>query len=137
PEFRRAAIDLRIAIGIGHFFAAKFRSGVMYAAYEQTGDRMGIELALRHYRRARDYWRDFSEDAKSAYVSDITFGTAPHQRGNWLDRLPAIDDDIAEMQKRLDSAPPSRTASASVYGLVPIVEPRELAKLQHKPATSF
>lgn len=137
PEFRRAAVDLRIAIGIGRFFTEKFRSGVIYAAYEQSGDPTALKMALRHYRSAREYWREFAEGAKGAYVSDITFGTAPHQRGNWLDRLAAIDDDIAEMQKRLDSARAPSTRSTPVYDSVPTVESGERANLQHAPAPSF
>ena len=114
PEFRRAAVDLRIAIGIGHFFAAKFRSGVSYSVYEQSGDRSALERALEQYKLARETWRKFAEGARDAYVSDITFGTSPHQRGNWLDRLPAIDDDSAEMQKRLVSATATGSTETSV-----------------------
>ena len=41
PEFRRAAMDIRTQIGIGRFFAAKFRSGALYAVFKQSGDRAG------------------------------------------------------------------------------------------------
>lgn len=137
-EFRRAAIDLRIAIGIGRFFAAKFRSGVLYAAYEQSGDRAALEEALRQYRRARDIWQDFAEGAKDAYVSDITFGPRPDQRGNWLKRLDAIAEDVAEMQQKLDTTP----ASASRRSSIPLREftvaaKRESVALRHTPARSF
>jgi len=139
PEFRRAAIDLKITIGIGHFFAAKFRSGVLYSAYEQSRDHSALEEAVKHYRRARNVWRTFAEDAKGAYLSDITFGTSPHQRGNWLDRLPAIDDDIAEMQKFLDSAPAAGQNLASVSDLFsyPAHKGRESIPLQHTPPRDF
>lgn len=139
PEFRRAAIDLRITIGIGRFFAAKFRAGVLYAASEQSRDRSSLAEALKQYRHARDIWRNFAEDAKGAYVSDITFGTSPHQRGNWLDRLPAIDDDVAEMQKRLDSAPAAVAAAGSVsaHDWMARSERREPVQLLHAPASSF
>ena len=50
PEFRRAAIDLRIQIGIGRFFAAKFRAGVLYAAHEQSGNRASLQEALKGER---------------------------------------------------------------------------------------
>jgi hypothetical protein len=138
PEFRRAAIDLRIEIGIGRFFAAKFRSGVLYAAYEHSGDRAALEEALEQYRRARDIWRNFAEGAQGAYASDISFGPSPHQRGNWLDRLPAIDEDIAEMQKRLETAP-SLGAPQSSMSLRDLTVPakRESADVQHTPAHAF
>ena len=138
PEFRRAAVDLRITIGIGQFFAAKIRAGALYAACEQSGDRAALEEAVKHYRHARDIWRSFAEKAKGAYVSDITFGTAPHQRGNWLDRLPAIDDDIAEMQKHLDSVPTTGPKSASVRDLLHTHQKsRAPVQLLHTPARGF
>jgi hypothetical protein len=138
PEFRRAAIDVRIQIGIGRFFAAKFRSGVVYAAYEHSGDRAALEEALRQYRRAREIWQNFAEDAKGAYVSDVTFGTSPHQRGNWLDRLAAIDDDIAEMQKRLETTA-STGAAQSPIPLRDLIVPakRGSVEVQHTPPRTF
>jgi hypothetical protein len=137
-EFRRAAIDLRIEIGIGRFFAAKFRSGVLYTAYEQSGDRAALKKAVKHYRRARDVWQDFAKGAQGAYVSDITFGPMPYQRGNWLDRLPAIDEDIAEMHKRLENAP-SGGAPQSFASLRDLTVPakRESVDVQHTPAGNF
>jgi len=41
PEYRRLTIDVAIEAGLGRFFGAKFRSGVLYRIYEQTGDRIG------------------------------------------------------------------------------------------------
>jgi hypothetical protein len=104
PEFRRMAVDLKILIGLGRFFEAKFRGGTLYAIHEQSGDHAALEEALKAYRRARKIWAQFAEEAKGVYVADITIGTMPHQRGRWLDRLPAIDADIAEMAKRLNSS---------------------------------
>jgi hypothetical protein len=103
PAFRRMAADVQIEIGLGRFFAAKFRSGMLYAIYEQSGDRTALEESLKAYRRARDIWADFANDAGRVYSSDISFGPHPYQRGNWSDRIPAIDDDIATMAKKLES----------------------------------
>jgi hypothetical protein len=137
-EFRRAAIDLKIQIGIGRFFAAKFRSGVVYAAYEHSGDRAALEKALKQYSRARDIWQNFAIDAKGAYVSDITFGTSPHQRGNWLDRLAAIDDDIAEMAKRLETTASSRAAHSPIsLRDLTVPEKRGSVEVQHTPPRAF
>jgi hypothetical protein len=118
PEFRRLAIDVRIQIGLGRFFAAKFRSGMLYAIHERSGDRAALTEALRAYRRARDVWSQFAQEAKTVYVSDITIGPLPHQRGHWLDRLPAIDADIAEMAKRLESVPSVADQSARVRSAI-------------------
>jgi hypothetical protein len=138
PEVRRAAIDLRIQIGIGRFFAAKIRSGVLYAAYEQAGARSALEEALKQYRDARHVWQSFAESAKDAYVSDITFGTSPHQRGNWMARLAAIDEDITEMQKRLESAPTAGAGQGS-FSLRELTVPakRESLRIEHTPPARF
>ena len=101
PDFRRMAVDLKIQIGLGRFFAAKLRSGTLYAIHEHSGDRAALEEALRLYHRAREIWSQFAEETKGVYVSDITFGPLPHMRGHWLDRLPAMDGDIADLAKRL------------------------------------
>ena len=51
----------------------------------------------------RAIWSRFAQYAHGVYVSDITIGPLPHQRGHWLDRLPAMDDDIAAMRRQLSS----------------------------------
>ena len=91
------------------FFAAKFRAGVLYAIHERTGDRAALEEAIKFYRAARAAWAGLAEKAKGVYVPDITVGELPWLRGHWLDRLPAIDADIALLDKR--AAPPRRSAS--------------------------
>ena len=89
------AIDIAIQAGLGRFFGAKFRSGVLYRIHEQTGDRAALEESLKQYRAARAAWAELANRAKGVYVSDITVGERPQLRGHWLDRLPAMDADIA------------------------------------------
>jgi hypothetical protein len=74
---------------------------VLYALYERSGHRGALEEALKANRAARAAWAELAEAAKDVYVHDITFGPEYFQRGNWLDRLPAMDDDIADMEKLL------------------------------------
>ena len=96
---------MALEAGLGQFFAAKFRSGVLYAIHEKTGDRVALEEALKAYRNARRIFAQVGERAKPVYVADFTVGERPHLKGNWLDRLPAIDGDIADMTKRLEATP--------------------------------
>jgi hypothetical protein len=63
-----------------------------------------LEEAIKFYRAARTAWAGLAETAKVVYVPDITVGELPWLRGHWLDRLPAIDADIAVLEKRLPSA---------------------------------
>ncbi len=105
-ELARAAVDIRIQVGIGRFFAAKFRSAALYAVFTKSGSRRALEQALRLYRQGRDHWARMAGEARLVYAADITFGPLPHQRGHWVDRLPAIDADIAAMERALASAAP-------------------------------
>ena len=106
-KVRRVEIDVAIQAGLGQFFAAKFRAGVLYAIHERTGDRGALEEALKFYRVARAAWAELAGRAKGVYLADITVGELPWLRGHWLDRLPAIDADIALLEKRLPSAKPT------------------------------
>ena len=62
---------------------------------------------MQMYRKARDCWAELANVAKDIYEPDITVGEMDIQRGHWLDRLPAINDDIDFMAKQLDQAPKS------------------------------
>ena len=53
--------------------------------------------ALSAYRRARSHWVEAASTAKGVYRTDITYGIETNLRGNWFDRLPAMDQDIAAM----------------------------------------
>ena len=101
---RRMDVDIAIQSGLGKFFAAKFRAGVLYSIHERTADREALQEALKFYRAARAAWAGLAEKAKAVYVPDITVGELPWLRGHWLDRLPAIDADISLLEKRLPAA---------------------------------
>ena len=101
---RRVDIDVAIQSGLGRFFAAKFRAGVLYGIHARTGDRAALEEAIKSYRAARAAWAGLAETAQGVYVSDITVGELPWLRGHWLDRLPAMEADITLLEQQLPSA---------------------------------
>jgi hypothetical protein len=103
PEARRLVLDVQIQAGLGRFFAAKLRAGVLWALFEKTTDRAPLVEALKQYRAARGAWAQLADRAKGVYAADITVGEQPWLRGHWLDRLKAIDDDIVEMGIRIDA----------------------------------
>ncbi|HEY1946916.1 MAG TPA: hypothetical protein VGG97_07920 [Bryobacteraceae bacterium] len=109
PEYRRMAIDVYIQARLGHFFGAKFRAGVLYRIYEKTGDKTALKEAVAEYSKARASWADLANHAKGVYMADITVGEHPQLRGHWLDRLPAMDRDIAGLQEKLNAAPSNET----------------------------
>jgi hypothetical protein len=115
PEFRRMEEDILIENGLGEFWAAKLRSGVLYEIFQQTGDPRSGKLALEHYRKARAAWAKMAERANGVYVSDISYGDVPMRRGHWSDRLPGIDTDLSAMEQKLQS-PPAATNSGQQVG---------------------
>jgi len=107
-DFRRLAADVTIQAGLGMFFAAKFRAGVLYALYERSLHELALEAALKSQHAARAAWKELADAAKDVYRNDVTFGPDYFQRGHWLDRLAALDEDIGDMEALL-----SRQAGAS------------------------
>ncbi|HSS13822.1 MAG TPA: hypothetical protein VLL04_08010, partial [Rhizomicrobium sp.] len=101
---REVVQDVTILRGIADFFAAKLRSGVYFAMWRKNHDPALGAAALRQYRQARAAWAQMAEGAKSVYAADISYGRIPQRRGHWLDRLPAMDADIAAMAALLSGA---------------------------------
>jgi len=124
-DFRRLAVDVTIQAGLGRFYAAKFRAGVLYALYECSQYRPALESAINAHQMARVAWAELAGQARDVYAPDITFGPEFFQRGHWLDRLPAIDADTADMEKLLKQAPESGTAP-------PKVDRKTVEKAMHK-----
>lgn len=137
PEARRLAADVAIQAGLAKFFAGKMRAAVLWALFDRTGEREALDRALKQYRAARAAWAEAAE-AGRVYKSDVTYGATPYLRGHWLDRLPAIDGDIADMERRLAparTAPNERARHAilQALGRSPGLPPA----FRHRPARQF
>ncbi|HKE21541.1 MAG TPA: hypothetical protein VKB88_04065 [Bryobacteraceae bacterium] len=138
---RRLATDVMLQAMTGRFFAAKLRAGVLYRIYERTADREALEKAIQSYRSAREVWASAAAAAKSIYVPDLTVGEHPWLRGNWADRLDAIDGDIADMARRAGdrssspagSSPEVRAAIAAATGK----PQRPTGGCRHTPPAGF
>jgi hypothetical protein len=139
PEYRRMAIDVAILAGLGEFFGAKLRAGMLYRAYEKTGDPAALKSCVAQYRKARDSWAALAENAKGVYMSDITVGEHPQLRGHWLDRLPAIDRDLSALEAKVGEAKgaePQSQTKAVVAALLGRPEPRT-GRCDHKPVQRY
>ncbi len=141
-EFRRWAADIAIQSGLGRFFAWKFRAALLWAVYEQTGEAAALQEAVKAYRAAREAWAGLAAQSKNVYVPDITYGMTPHLRGHWMDRLPAVDEDIADMERRLASVRTDGvgTSSESVARAIrEILSPpaRAAVRCRHTPPARF
>ncbi|HWI86828.1 MAG TPA: hypothetical protein VNT42_10975, partial [Sphingomonas sp.] len=137
PDYRRMTIDIAIQCALGRFFAAKLRAGILFALFQQTGDAGALAHAVTLYREARAALADGAARADRVYMRDITFGQEFNLRGHWIDRLPAIDRDIAaiaQLSTRTDKADP-RAAKAVQAALGRPVRPRPVAS--HRPPGMF
>ena len=110
PTFLRMEADVLIQVGLGQFFAAKMRAGVLYAVFQQTQERRAGQEALDQYRTARAAWVAAAQ-AGAVYRSDITYGSTAMRRGHWTDRLAAIDKDIAALESQVSASPEAAEAT--------------------------
>ncbi len=136
--YRRASIDIRIQVGLGEFFAAKLRSGVLFRLYSSTKDRGALEACVAGYRKARAAWAQLAQVAAGVYMSDITVGEEPQLRGHWADRLPAIDRDIDAVAALLSSAQDAQSPSL-IAAMKKVLEPvsRAAVRAQHEAPVRF
>jgi hypothetical protein len=118
PGYRRLTIDMAVAADLGRFFGAKFRAGVLYRIFEQSGDRAALDEALKAYRAAREAWADAAARTRAVYRADITFGELRQLRGHWADRLADIDADIAAIATKRDSAQRVQAGGAASQAIV-------------------
>jgi hypothetical protein len=138
--FRRIEADVLILVGLGGFFAARLRSGVLYSLFEQSGDEHAGALALDQYRLAREEWAAMAAKAAAIYRSDISYGSIAMRRGSWSDRLAAIDTDIAALDARLRSAAQSGEDSQNSRQAIAAATSRPVRPsidCAHKPPATF
>ena len=108
-DFRRLDEDVRIQIGLGDFFAAKFRAAMLFRLFQQTHDPKAGAASVAQYEMARAAWAAMAERAKIVYRADVAYGRTPFRRGHWSDRLAGIDADIAAVKAavgRIAAGPP-------------------------------
>jgi hypothetical protein len=138
PEFRRIEEDVLIQNGLGNFFAAKLRSGVLFEIFQRTGNAEAGQHAVSQYKSAREAWATLAVRANGVYRSDISYGSIPMRRGNWADRLPGIDKDIAAMESKLQTPPASTGHNVERAIQAATGKPnRPSIHCLHTPAASF
>ena len=137
-ETKRWTTDILIQMGLGRFFAAKFRVAVLYRIYEKTGEGMALTQALEQYRNARNHWAEFANIARNAYVDDIKVGELPQLHGHWVDRLPAIDRDIEAIANK-EPIKPSMSSALALKSIGTALSRNERSELpiRHVPAKHF
>lgn len=134
---RRWMEDVAIQAGIGRFFARKMKSALLWQIYTRLDDAQAGDEAVKSYRSARDAWADMADRAAKVYVRDLTFGTG-NERGDWLDRVAAMDEDLKKMEEtRMASSPTTRQANdgATRRAMSPFRRPA--IDCRHSPPKSF
>ncbi len=134
PSFRRLAVDVAVQAGLARFFAGRYRAGLSYALYERTKDPRHLEDAVAAYRPARDAWAAIADLTTGVYRPDLTFGDAASEHGHWADRLPAIEADLADMERMYESA---RSESAPTGQVIPAVPQGDRTGFAHTPPNPF
>ena len=142
PEFRQWEEDVLIQNGIGKFFAAKLRSGMLYEVYTKTGNQQAGKLAVTKYAEARDIWAAMAKRAAKVYKNNVTYGRTPGRRGHWADRQPGIDTDLTAMREAVDgsqTAPDASKQANADLAVKLITGSAVRAKLEctHTPAEKF
>ncbi|MDZ4802464.1 MAG: hypothetical protein SGI92_30265 [Bryobacteraceae bacterium] len=138
PAFRRVEIDIAVQNGLGIFFANKLRAGVAYTFYERKGETADLKQAVYFYRLAREAWNGIVQRTRGVYVRDLGFGSLPHRRGHWEDRLPAIDKDLAYMERLLKEKSGESVAGSAATAAPAWLEQRPVRpECEHRPPTAF
>ncbi len=141
--YRRAKTDAQIQAGMGAFFGAKFRAGVLFHLYEMTGERAPLEACIAQYKKARAAWASLARIGDGVYMADITVGPDPQLRGCWTDRLTAMDEDIAAVALLLNGPAEAASAKADAAALTAAVRAaqgrphRVTPPVKHTPAANF
>lgn len=138
PKFRRVEEDVLILIGMAHFFAAKFRSSVLWRIHTLSGDKVAGEKAIAFYETGRNIWAGMAKKALGVYRTDISYGPS----GHWNDRIPSFDEDIADLKSRIKNniVPANKFEIRLVDSAIKKVtsEPRRpTIKVAHEQTTYF
>ena len=107
--------------------------------FDRTGYEPARQEAVKAYRLARAAWAEMANRVQGVYVADITFGGEPQLRGNWMDRLAAIDKDIAAMASiRPAVSAPGLSESKPVAAVAAVLAKRARRfPIEHTPPKTF
>jgi hypothetical protein len=131
----RLAVDVAMLAGLGRFFAAKFRAGVLYALFEQSGDKRALAAALSHYRQARTAWAGIAARADGVYA-DVSSSDVVSEHGAWADKLTAIDADIAALET-LGGKPGTDARLAAAIAAAEAKASPASVPVRHAPPSGF
>jgi len=136
-EFRQAEEDILILNALGLYYANLFRAALFYSVYEQTNDPAAATQSLAAYRKGRDAWANMAERADRIYSTDVSYGDIPIRRGNWANRLPEIDRDLAALEKCFSDKPTRPPSSEKVIQQAAKGTSRPKIEVEHTAPGTF
>ncbi len=134
-DSERQRIDVAIQVGLGRFFAAKLRAGVLFALYRQSQDGRALTATIAHYEKARDAWAGIVKVSDGVY-GDLGSSDVISEHGNWADKLAMVDADINAV-KALNATPGSDPRVAAAIGAAQAKIAVPEIDLQHTPSAGF
>ncbi len=135
--FRQIEEDILILNGLGLYYANLFRAALCYSMHLRTGDPQAAEASLKAYRKARNSWAAMAQRASRVYASDISYGESRIRRGHWIDRLPAIEQDLVAMERHFAAMPAQAGSASAALARLSMSSARPLLAVQHMPPVSF
>jgi hypothetical protein len=140
PEFRRVSVDVTALAQLGRFFAGKFRAALHHSLYERTGDTEHLDAAVDAYRRARQAYATVADVTTGVYRADLTFGYRLAEHGHWADRVPAVEADLAAMERlreKVRAADEASPAEPAANRPAPARKNGPRTRVEHTPPASF
>ncbi len=129
-------VDIAIQVGLGRFFGAKFRAGVLFALFSQSQIAVPVRPPSRNMKMRAPPGRDRRpgrRNLRRRFFKRYHLGTRA-----WADKLPAIDDDIAALKGLLPATEAGNAAAltAAIAAALarPVLAPPPMS---HRPPPGF
>jgi hypothetical protein len=136
PEFKAAAVDMKILAGLARYHSERLLGGVEYNLYKLGGGLHAFDNAIEHERRAVQAWTDVVTAAGDVYTARQTFGIPsrafPH---HWSDELKMLESDFDALlaeRKTAVARPDAKVAQLRTFD--PTV--RTLSAVLTRPASA-
>lgn len=122
PEFRALRLDLLMLADLATYHTEKILAAVALglSSNSKGADRRRyLRMSLQHSVGARAAWIALSERGSGAYHGSLEFnaGRSTARRGQWRDRIPELDADLAKLEAMLkDENSPNVPAPEGLAG---------------------
>jgi len=78
-----------------------------------------------------------AERADKIYTADVSYGDIPIRRGHWAGRIPAVDQDLAALEKHFGEKLIQRSSAGRAIQLATKASPRPAVAAEHTVPDTF